>query len=97
VTTTELGRLLRVFVSKTCAVFKTRELPREEAARGRRNAATRAKKGTTKGKEKATPRKEAKARTFNMCTYKLHALGDYVNAIWRHGTTDNYNTQVVSD
>jgi hypothetical protein len=31
-----------------------------------------------------------------MDTYKLHALGDYVTAIRRFGTTDNYSTQVVS-
>ena len=37
-----------------------------------------------------------KCRVFNMTTYKLHALGDYVKAIWRYGTTDNYSTQVVS-
>ena len=94
-TTTKLGQFLHLFVSKTCSVFKTREPPREEAARGRRNAVMRAKKGTAKGKEKAA-RTDAKAKTFNLCTYKLHALGDYVNAIWCHGTTDNYNTQVVS-
>ena len=29
--------------------------------------------------------------------YKLHALGDYAEAIWAYGTTDNYNTQLVSD
>lgn len=41
--------------------------------------------------------KESKLqKTFNMCTYKLHALGDYVAAIARYGTTDNYSTQVVS-
>ena len=33
---------------------------------------------------------------FSMCTYKLHALGDYVAAIARFGTTDNYSTQVVT-
>jgi len=35
-------------------------------------------------------------KIFNLCTYKLHALGDYVAAIARYGTTDNYSTQVVS-
>jgi len=34
-------------------------------------------------------------KVFNMCTYKLHALGHYVAAIARFGTTDNYSTQVV--
>ena len=34
-------------------------------------------------------------RLFNLCTYKLHALGHYVASIARFGTTDNYSTQVV--
>jgi len=38
------------------------------------------------------PRKRAK---FSLCTYKLHALGDYCNTIRLLGTTDNYNTQTV--
>ena len=33
---------------------------------------------------------------YNMYTYKLHALGDYVVNIWLYGPTDNYSTQVVS-
>ncbi len=35
-------------------------------------------------------------KVFNMCTYKVHALGDYFATIARYGTTDNYSTQVVS-
>ena len=35
--------------------------------------------------------------SFNMSTYKLHALGDYIATIWCYGTTDNYSTQVVSN
>ena len=34
-------------------------------------------------------------RVFNMCTYKIHALGHYVAAIARFGTTDGYSTQIV--
>jgi hypothetical protein len=30
-----------------------------------------------------------------MNTYKCHALGAYVKAIWMFGTTDNYTTQPV--
>ena len=48
-------------------------------------------------KEKSSGRHASGIRTlFSMCTYKLHALGDYVAAIARYGTTDNYSTQVVS-
>ena len=35
-------------------------------------------------------------KVFNMCTYKLHALGHYISAIARFGTTDSYSTQVVN-
>jgi hypothetical protein len=36
-------------------------------------------------------------RTFNMSTYKIHALGDYPRAIRMFGTTDGFTTQVVSN
>jgi hypothetical protein len=35
-------------------------------------------------------------KVFNMCTYKVHALGHYIAAIARFGTTDNYSTQIVN-
>jgi hypothetical protein len=101
-TTTALGQALRRFTNTTCKAFVTKELPREEAAHGRRKAAAAAKdKG--KGKAPAEPTKRkgkkkdgANAKLFNMLTYKLHALGDYVKNTWLYGTTDNYSTQVVS-
>jgi hypothetical protein len=37
----------------------------------------------------------ARAKAFNINTYKLHALGDYVNSIKMFGTTDSYTTQIV--
>lgn len=85
----------------TCAAFNTCELPREEAARGRRKAATAAKKGQAKRGEMTETGKKAKKKgplrkLFNLYTYKLHALGDYVKNILLYGTTDNYSTQVVS-
>jgi hypothetical protein len=35
-------------------------------------------------------------KTFNLNTYKAHALGDYVETIRRCGTTDSYSTEPVS-
>jgi hypothetical protein len=59
-------------------------------------AASKVPKAST-SKEKSSGRRASGLRTlFSMCTYKLHALGDYVAAIARYGTTDNYSTQVVS-
>jgi hypothetical protein len=36
-----------------------------------------------------------RVRSFNLVTYKLHALGWYPRAIRLYGTSDNYNTQTV--
>lgn len=34
-------------------------------------------------------------KLFNLSTYKLHALGDYVHTIHLFGMTDSYTTQIV--
>lgn len=34
-------------------------------------------------------------KVLNLSTYKVHALGDYVNTIRTFGTTDSYSTQTV--
>ena len=85
--TNRLGVALRKFVSVTCVAFDTRELPAEEAQRGRRKAALAKKKGSTSEPAKKKRRLmttsnveeagQAKRRTFSLNTYKLHALGDY--------------------
>lgn len=69
------------------------------------------KKGKAKAKETATKRDKGKGKAneegsnnnssrleklFNLCTYKLHALGDYVTSIMLFGTSDGWSTQVVS-
>ena len=36
------------------------------------------------------------SKSFNLTTYKLHALGDYARTICLFGTTDSYTTQIVS-
>jgi hypothetical protein len=80
--------------------FKTKELPREEAARGRRAAKTAAKHqggvtAVSTQKSRGCDPHGAQGKVFNLNTYKLHSLGDYVVSIKLFGTTDNYNTQVV--
>src|SRR5882762_7684550 len=92
--TTSLGKILRTFVDTTCAAFKTKELPKEVAARVKRAAAQAAKTGG--GPATSGPTSTAiKSKTLNLSTYKLHALGDYVDTIRRFGTTDSYSTQTV--
>ncbi|GBE78097.1 hypothetical protein SCP_0109790 [Sparassis crispa] len=84
--TTELGARLRKFVKNTCPQFDTKELPRKEAARGRRRQTkkTTASMAGTGG---------AKRKMLNLGTYKCHALGDYPRQIEIYGTTDSYSTQ----
>jgi len=76
----------------------TQDLPSEEAARGRRKAA-RAKlrmlnspKGKKKGKQKTSG---PQVRSFNLSSYKPHALPDYAKTIRMFGTSDGYSTQTV--
>lgn len=106
--TTELGQALRDFEDKVCTGYATRELPRETAARERRQQAKgpdppeelqpRTNLGPPriaelpKGKN-AEPKRLVKA--LNLQTYKHHSLGDYVDAIRQYGTTDSYSTELV--
>ncbi|KAF4601473.1 hypothetical protein EYR40_004841 [Pleurotus pulmonarius] len=88
--TSELGRQLRHFEKHTCAAFETKELPKEEAARGRRQSCKSSNGTLPTTKEKASG---PKIKRFNLRTYKFHAMGDYVRTIRRFGTTDSYSTQ----
>jgi hypothetical protein len=97
---TQLGHVLRHFRAATCSAYDTHELPSEEAARGRRKAAVAAKRGDVSGNANGLAEKDGSGhhrRTFNMSTYKIHALGDYPRAIRMFGTTDGFTTQVVSN
>jgi hypothetical protein len=96
--TTRLGNILREFRKEVCGAYATLDLPSEEAARVRRKAAA-AKK--LAGQPTAQPQlvpdvpKSRRHRTFNLSTYKIHALGHYARAIRLYGTSDNYNSQTV--
>ena len=35
-------------------------------------------------------------KTFNLSTYALHSIGDYVKTIQQYGTTDSFSTEPVS-
>ncbi|KAF7349533.1 hypothetical protein MSAN_01743700 [Mycena sanguinolenta] len=88
--TTVLGRLLRRFKRVVCPEFATKELPSEEAARGRRQAK---KAAQGKGKGRATTKTTPNAKEYNLNTYKFHSLGDYPSTIRWFGTSDSYSTQ----
>ncbi|KIK26402.1 hypothetical protein PISMIDRAFT_274760 [Pisolithus microcarpus 441] len=92
--TTRLGNDIRKFANECCPAFRTYDLPRETAARARRQGSKTARVPTTSAVIPKPAPVGRKQRSFNLATYKLHALGDYVHTIRLFGTTDNYSTQV---
>ncbi len=105
--TSNLGTLLRRFATKVCNAFVTRELPSEEAVRGRRTAAKamQSKKKVTLAGQGKNVQDGANTTTslgavshlkkFSLTTYKTHALCNYPAMIRMFGTTDSYSTQMV--
>ncbi|KAF9053251.1 hypothetical protein BJ165DRAFT_1339463, partial [Panaeolus papilionaceus] len=90
--TTELGIQLRRFRETTCMAFQTTELPKEVAARARRDAAAAAGQHL---EPNIVPNMSKRPKTLNICTVKMHFLGDYVESIRTFGTSDSYSSQLV--
>jgi hypothetical protein len=95
-TTTALGQQLRDFQKKTCTAFQTCELKREAEARKRRQKARAPAPGSSTSTDNQQNITQHQVKTFNLQTYKVHALGDYVSTIKTFGTTDSYSTAIVS-
>lgn len=111
-TTTALGNALRYFARVTCSAFDTFETSAEYRKRQRQQAAATSSKphaalpSTNHLHQQAATASAApnnsssstgpQRRTFSLKTIKLHFLGDYVSCIKMFGTTDNYNTALVS-
>jgi len=89
--TTALGNALRYFAQVTCPEFNTFETSTEYTKRQRQQAAT-----TSSVSSAAATSTGRQHRTFSLKTIKLHFLGDYVSCIKTFGTTDNYNSALVS-
>lgn len=92
------AKKLRYFAQVTCASFNTFETDHEYNARRRAAELKVSRKqgpGTAPSKAATTGGKR-RPKTFNLTTYKLHSLGDYVATIKTFGTTDSYSTQIVS-
>ncbi|TFY53731.1 hypothetical protein EVG20_g9986 [Dentipellis fragilis] len=90
------AKSLRFFAQVTCLKFKTVETDAEYRARCRvaqRRAAMQS--GVDSRISGSTPVNIGgkRAKSFNLTTYKLHSLGDYVATIRMFGTTDSYSTQ----
>jgi hypothetical protein len=100
---TRLGNIIRKFKTGVCNDYATRDLPSEEAARGRRQAAKVLKVAEAQnvpGGSQAPaplPKPSSKKRIFNMETYKLHSLPDVPAAIRAFGVTENTSTLNVSN
>lgn len=86
-----LGAQVRRFQRVTCPAFETKELPQESAQRQRRECTE-----FQSGHQRKPATSGMLPKTFNINTYKFHALGDYEKTIRMFGTTDSYTTQVVS-
>lgn len=100
-TTVLLASQFRKFQLQTCDVIKTMELPKETEARSRQAAAKASAKDQNGAQAQVRGGGEAsksgqRAKTFNIATYKYHALADYANTIRQFGTTDSYTTEIVS-
>lgn len=87
--TTVLGQAFRHFQRNICPTYNTRELPREADARRRRHR-------SNKADQSAETDNGGRSKEFNLHTFKYHSLGDTVQTIRMFGTTDSYNTAVVS-
>ncbi|EGN91729.1 hypothetical protein SERLA73DRAFT_164395 [Serpula lacrymans var. lacrymans S7.3] len=89
------GEGLRKFASETCPAFCTRELQREANAQQCRQIqeASNNKSSNAATASNAVPDTRCRPKTFNLRTYKLHALGDYPAQIRRFGTTNVYSTE----
>ncbi|THU93025.1 hypothetical protein K435DRAFT_820353 [Dendrothele bispora CBS 962.96] len=89
--TRELGFQLRRFKTDVSLAEKAAKAVVNEVKVG-----STSKRGNEKGKKKKQGTAKIQ-KTFNLSTYKIHALPDYPAAIRRMGTTDNFTSQIVGD
>ena len=90
-TTTSLGRAVRKF-ARSVEDIETYELPKEHAARKRREAA----QSQATGSAATSTFLGRKIKKFSLLTFKWHDLGHLVRDIVNFGTSDVYSTQAVS-
>ena len=70
--TKSLRDAIRAFEADTCPAFYTKELKREAQCRQCHEA-----RAQHQHMHSTAPTPAHKPKTFNLCTYKLHALADY--------------------
>jgi hypothetical protein len=90
--TITLGDKLQFFANTTCSKFKTFELFKE----AEKCQCHKAKKLQVENSDTHTTTGSTRQRkTFNMDTYKHHALRDYTETIRTYGTCNSYSTELV--
>jgi hypothetical protein len=89
-----LGKQLHHFKKYTCAAFDTHKLKWEVERHQCQQLRSLAGNGEAMV---STPQTTWRRKTFNLKTYKLHALGNYSTRIRNFGTTDSYSTELVSE
>jgi hypothetical protein len=108
--TRELAVSVAAFEYKVCPHFKTRELAKEVARRGRAQVRKKQKATAAAASKPSTQQSKAiitnkdievaagdpRMRVFSVRdTYKFHRSADVARTIRRFGTSDNYSTQSV--
>ena len=93
--TTCLGNQLRQFQSNTCSAFTRWKLMHETKAQERHGKKEK-KEHSTAPHNSQNDMQGRKRKVFNLQTYKVHSMGDYVSTIKHYGTTDSYTTAIVS-
>jgi hypothetical protein len=93
--TTSLGNSLRHFRDEVCPNFQKKERVSVPTQKGKQ-AALPTPNGSIPQESSKQKQKPHKEPIFSLSTFKVHSLGDYVDCIRRHGTTDSYSTQPVS-
>ena len=73
-----LGSQLHMFVNEACPAFSTRELRREADSRRRRQVREGEVGISQNQKTPVIAAGGRRAKSLNLRTYKLHALGDYL-------------------
>jgi hypothetical protein len=92
--TKALCQALRHFATVICPRYMTKELPREVRAHITCQQAQAMHRGGEASNAMSSSG-SGKAKQFNMSTYKMHCIADYLDTIWKYGATDSYSTQTV--
>lgn len=95
--TTEMGGDIRRFKRETCSQYHTRELDKKSFGGKKRRKGAKRKVPDESGEAQAPAAPSSKKKELNLDTVKTHGLAHYPFDVPRHGTTDNYSTQPVSD